>query len=107
MTELLPPTCGIRLPAVIVEEQAVQVQLTAIAPAALCPDCAPPSSSVHSHDQRRLADLPWGSLAVRMQLLVRKFVCRHVTCARRLFIERLPDFAAPFARNIMRLVNAL
>jgi transposase len=107
MTELLPPTCGIRLPAVIVEEQAVQVQLTAIAPTALCPDCATPSSSVHSHDQRRLADLPWGSLAVRMQLLVRKFVCRHVTCARRLFIERLPDFAAPFARNIMRLVNAL
>ena len=44
--------------------------------------CNPPSSSVHSHDQRRLADLPWGALAVRLQLLVRKFVCRHFMSAR-------------------------
>jgi transposase len=62
---------------------------------------------VHSHYQRRLADLPWGALAVRLQLLVRKFVCRHVTCARRIFTERLPDVAAPYARKTMRLVNAL
>jgi transposase len=52
----------------------VQVQLTAMAPTASCPDCATPSSSVHSHYQRRLTGLPWGALAVRMQLLVRKFV---------------------------------
>jgi transposase len=107
MTELLPPTCGIRLTEVIVEDQAVQVQLTAMAPIASCPDCATPSSSVHSHYQRRLADLPWGSLAVRMQLLVRKFVCRNLTCARRIFTEPLPDFAAPYARKTMRLVKAL
>jgi transposase len=107
VNELLPPTCGIRLTEVIVEDQSVQVQLTAIAPTALCPDCATPSSSVHSRYQRRLADLPWGSLAVHIQLLVRKFVCRHVTCARRIFTERLPDVAAPYARKTMRLVNAL
>jgi transposase len=77
MTALLPPTCGVRLTEVIVEDQSVQVQLTAMAPTASCPDCATPSSSVHSHDQRRLTDLPWGALAVRMQLLVRKFVCRN------------------------------
>jgi transposase len=107
MTELFPPTCGIRLTETIVEDQAVQVQLTAIAPTALCPDCATPSSSVHSHYQRRLADLPWGSLAVRLQLHVRKFVCRHVACTRRVFTERLPDCATPYARKTMRLVNAL
>jgi transposase len=107
MTELFPPTCGIRLTEVIVEDQSVQVQLTAIAPTALCPDCATPSSSVHSHYQRRLADLPGGSLAVRIQLLVRKFVCRQLPCARRIFTERLPDVAAPYARKTRRLVNAL
>ena len=107
ISELFPPTCGIRLTEVIVEDQSVQVQLTAIAPTALCPDCATPSSSVHSHYQRRLADLPWGALAVRLQLLVRKFVCRQLTCARRIFTERLPDVAAPYARKTMRLVNAL
>jgi transposase len=62
---------------------------------------------VHSHYQRRLADLPWGALAVRLQLLARKFVCRNVMCARRIFTERLPDVAAPYARHTRRLVNAL
>src|SRR5215475_9206491 len=107
ISELFPPTCGIRLTEVIVEDQSVQVQLTAIAPTALCPDCATPSSSVHSRYQRRLADLPWGALAVHLQLLVRKFVCRNFTCARRIFTERLPDVAAPYARKTRRLVNAL
>src|SRR5262245_29416808 len=107
ISELLPPTCGIRLTQVIVEDASVQVQLTAIAPTASCPDCAVPSSAVHSRYQRRLADLPWGSLAVRMQLIVRKFACRQSTCARRIFTERLPDFAATYARKTMRLVNVL
>jgi transposase len=107
ITKLFPPDRGIRLTDVIVGDQSVQVQLTATAPTASCPDCATPSSSVHSHYQRRLADLPWGALAVRLQLLVRKFVCRNFTCARRIFTERLPDVAAPYARNTMRLVNAL
>ena len=107
ITELLPPTRGIRLTEVTVQDESVQLQLTAIAPTALCPDCAVPSSSIHSRYQRRLTDLPWGSLAIRMQLIVRKFVCRHLTCARRIFTERLPDFVAPYARKTMRLVNAL
>jgi hypothetical protein len=49
ITQLLPPDLGIRLTEVIVGDQAVQVQLTAVAPTASCPDCATPSSSVHSH----------------------------------------------------------
>src|SRR5919108_5150666 len=107
ITKLFPPDRGIRLTGVIVGDQSVQVQLTAMVPTASCPDCATPSSSVHSHYQRRLADLPWGALAVRLQLLVRKFVCRNLTCARRIFTGRLPDVAAPYARKTMRLVNAL
>src|SRR5262245_45449882 len=106
LTKLLPPDRGIRLTDVIVGDQSVQVQLTARAPTASRPDCATPSSSAHTHYQRRLADLPWGALAVRLQLLVRKFVCRNFTCARRIFTERLRDVAAPSARKIMRLVNA-
>jgi hypothetical protein len=107
ITKFLPPVRGIRLTGVIVGDQSVQVQRTATAPTASCPDGATPSSSVHSHYQYRLADLPWGTLAVRLQLLVRKFVCRHVACARRIFTERLPDVAASYDRNTMRLVNAL
>jgi transposase len=105
--KLFPPDRGICLTEVIVGDQSVQVQLTAMAPTALCPSGATPSSSVHSHYQRQLADLPWGSLAVRLQLLVRECVCRHVPWARRILTARLPDVAAPYARTSLRLVNAL
>src|ERR671924_164685 len=107
ITKLFPPDRGIRLTEVIVGDQSVQVQLTVMAPTASCPDCATPSSAVHSHYQRRLADLPWGAPAVRLQLLVRKFVCRNFTCARRIFTERLPDVAAPYARTTHRLTTVL
>jgi transposase len=107
ITKLFPPDRGIRLTEVTIEDASVRLQLTAIAPTALCPDCTVPSSSIHRRYQRCLTDLPWGALAIRMQLLVRKFVCRQVTCARRIFTERLPDVAAPYARKTHRLVKAL
>jgi hypothetical protein len=66
-----------------------------------------PSSSVHSRYQRHPTDLPWGSLAVRIQLTVRKFVCRNPTCARRIFTERVPEPVAAYARKTQRLITAL
>jgi transposase len=89
------------------EQASIRLQLTATAPTVACPRCAMSSSSVHSRYQRRLTDLPWGTHAVRLQLTVRKFFCRNPTCARRIFTERLPDFAATSARKTVRLVTAL
>ena len=66
-----------------------------------------PSSSVHSRYQRHLTDLPWGTRAVRIQLTVRKFLCRNRACGRRIFTERLPDLVAAYARHTHRLVTAL
>jgi hypothetical protein len=54
---------------------------------------------VHRRYQRQLADLPWGTRAVHIQLTARKCVCRQPTCARRIFTERLPDLVAPSARK--------
>jgi hypothetical protein len=62
-------------------------------------DCAVPSSSVHSRYQRRLTDLPWGTRAVHIQLIARTCFCRNRACVCRIFTERLPDVAAPYARN--------
>jgi transposase len=39
--------------------------------------------------------------------MVRKFVCRNVSCARRIFTERLPDLVATYARNTHRLTASL
>jgi transposase len=107
ITQLLPRTRGIRVTKVTIEDASVQLQLTAIAPAALCPAGAVRSSSIHSRYQRRLTDVPWGALAVRIQLIVRKFVCRQSTCTRRIFTERLPDFAGTYARKTNRLLKTL
>src|SRR6266850_2502206 len=94
LASLFPPGCAVHLPKVTVEHASVPLQLTATAPAACCPGCAVPSSSIPSRSQRHRTDLPWGALAVRMPLMVRKFVCRQAPCRRRLFTECLPDCGA-------------
>jgi transposase len=98
---------AVRLTHVTVEKASIRLQLTTTAPAAACPLCHVPSSSIHSHYQRHLTDLPWGTRPVRVQLTVRKFVCRTPTCARRIFMERLPDLVAPSARKTTRLIMVL
>ena len=107
ITALLPPTCGVRLTEVTMEQASVRRQLTATAPIAVCPCCAIPSSSVHSRYQRHLTDLPWGTRAVRIQLTTRKLVCRNPRCECRIFTERLPELVAPSARKTHRLIMTL
>jgi transposase len=54
-----------------------------------------------------LADLPWAHYRVRLQLRVRKWFCQNPGCARRIFTERLPTVAAPWARRTLRLAQRL
>jgi transposase len=62
---------------------------------------------MHSHYTRTLADLPWAAYRVRLQLRVRKWFCANPACGRRIFTERLPTVAAPWARRTRRLVQRL
>jgi transposase len=62
---------------------------------------------VHSRYQRHLTDLPWGTRPVRLQLTVRKFVCRNLCCPRRIFTERVPELVASYARKTCRLIATL
>jgi transposase len=68
-----------------------------------CPVCAVFTHRIHSGYTRLLADLPWGAARVRWQLHVRKFFCGNPQCPRRIFTERLPGVAAPWARRTQRL----
>ena len=95
VTTLLSSTPGVHLDKVTVEQGAVRLQLTAMAPHACCPCCAVPSSSVHSRYQRHLTDLPWGVRAVHIQLTMRKFVCRNATCTRRIFTSAFQTSSRP------------
>jgi transposase len=62
---------------------------------------------IHSHYERTLADLPRAAYRVRLQLRVRKWFCRNRHCRRRIFTERLPTIAAPWARRTLRLAQRL
>jgi transposase len=72
-----------------------------------CPRCAVPAQRIHSHYARTLADLPWAQYRVCLQLRVRKWFCRNRSCSRRIFTERLPTVAAPWARRTLRLAQRL
>src|SRR5262245_16406515 len=53
---------------------------------ALCPQCHSPSAYLHSRYVRRLADLPWLGVAVRLEVHARRLYCRHVECPQRIFV---------------------
>jgi len=76
----------------------LRLQLTATDPTASCPCCAVHPSPV---------DISWGARLVPIQLTVRKFVCRHPSCERRIFTECLVDLVVAYALHPPRLVTAL
>jgi len=45
-----------------------------------CPSCGQPSRRLHSRYSRRLSDLPWEGIPVRIELRVRRFFCGNKDC---------------------------
>jgi transposase len=85
----------------------IKLGLISTPPRGRCPWCFRPSQRVHSRYQRTFADLPWATFQVRLEVRVRKFFCSNQACQRRLFTERLPDVAKPWARRTLRLAESL
>jgi transposase len=104
---LSPSPIELRLENVAFASHEIVVTATARRHVVACPDCGQPSRRIHSRYRRRLADLPWHGLRVRFDLSVRKFFCDDSTCRRRIFTERLPTTAAPYARRTTRAAAAL
>src|SRR6266853_4029463 len=109
LARLLPDATLLHMEACEVDETAAQiilrVQSTQIS--APCPLCATPARRIHSDYGRTLADLPWAQYRVYLQLRVRTWFCRNRSCPRRIFTERLPTIAAPWARRTLRLAQRL
>jgi transposase len=99
----------LRLEAYEVDDTTAQITLRvrAMQTRVPCPLCATPARRIHSDYERTLADLPWATYRVRLQLCVRKWFCGNRRCRRRIFTERLPTIAAPWARRTMRLAQRL
>jgi transposase len=73
---------------------------------ARCPGCRTVSTSVHSRYRRQPTDLPASGQAVRLNLTIRRFYCRHPSCPRRTFAERLPRLLGRHAQRTRRLADA-
>src|SRR5262245_36060854 len=109
LAHLLPKTIPLRLDTSHLDDVHAQITLliSSTQAAARCPGCNAPARHVHSHYTRTLADLPWSGYGITWRLRVRKFFCRHPTCPRHIFTERLPGLAAPWARRTVRLTARL
>lgn len=106
-TALLLRTDALQLEGIAIAPDQITATLRATRTGAPCPLCGGLSRRIHSHYPRTLTDLPWGALRVRLDLTVRKFFCDDPACGRRIFTERLPEVALPYARRTMRLTELL
>ena len=106
---MLPDATRLRLEACEVDDTAAQITLhmRSMPISVPCPLCTTPARRIHSHYERTLADLPWAQYRVCLQVRVRKWFCRNRACPRRIFTERLPTVAAPWARRPLRLAQRL
>src|SRR5437763_12595053 len=86
-----------------ITETGLVVSVVSTDPQSCCPLCSQPSSHVHSYYHRILKDAPCVGRQLQLQLSVRKFYCRNPDCSRKVFTERLPDLASPWARMTTRL----
>lgn len=107
LTPLLPCQSNLHVDNVQFEDETNRVLLTLLSKRrlAICPSCNATSRSLHSHYERKLADLPWASWQVRIALGVCKFRCLNPACQRTIFCERLPSVVAPWGRRTLRLVQ--
>src|SRR5215472_2425749 len=72
-----------------------------------CPACSSSQVSYHSCYDRTIRDLPWQGKPVRIRLRARRFRCQNASCGRKIFAERLPEVAAPRARETVRLCEVI
>jgi transposase len=106
LTQLLfPATLNIHSIQLVSETTMLTVEANSVQTTACCPDCWFNSKRIHSRYQRQVADLPLAGQSVTVSLQVRRYFCDNPACARRTFVERLPDFVAPFARRSRRLAE--
>src|ERR1700746_3775322 len=84
------------------EHEGLTLVLKSSQTTATCPTCAQPSTHVHGHYTRRLADLPCQKRPVRVCLQVRRFRCATRGCPRTTFAEGFPTFTHAHARRTLR-----
>jgi transposase len=88
-TPLFPLPEGLELTSISQTSEELLVHVTSHRSSSPCPQCATPSSAIHSSYCRHPRDLPCVGRPIRLVFTVRKFFCRNPTCSRKVFTERV------------------
>jgi transposase len=104
---LLADPAALRLDSIRPTPGAITLVVKTTVPAAECPRCHRGAARIHSRYLRRVADLPWLGVAVKLELHTRRFRCQNGLCTKRIFCERLPRVVSHYARKTVRLNAAL
>jgi transposase len=104
---LLPKSDAVLVKLLEVCDDGITLVLATGQPAVPCPGCGTLSARVHSRYRRSLADLPWGGVAVDIDLHTRRFFCDQTSCPRQTFSEPLPELVAPYRRRTLRCEQVL
>src|SRR4051812_2218819 len=107
ITTLLADPAAINLDLLVSEPKSIMLIVRSVQTSPSCPMCGQVSSSLHSHYQRTVADLPWHGVSIKLQLNTRKLRCQNEICSRKVFCERIPGVFAVYARKTVRLNSAL
>jgi transposase len=103
MNTILPAPDALELVQLLPSPDEITAVVRSRAMGSCCPCCQQVATRIHSRYQRRLLDLPWHGVRMRLDLHVRRFFCETAACRRRIFTERLPAVVAPYARRTVRL----
>ena len=105
---LVPDAGEVALDQLIVEGNTRLVMvLQATGKASRCPVCRKESHRIHSRYRRKLSDLPWEGIPVRVELRARRFFCDSQDCGQQIFTERLPKTVQRYSRRTCRLSTSL
>jgi transposase len=107
VAHLLADPASIQLEKIIQHPSSLTLVVRTTQAQAECPRCHHPSTRIHSYYTRKIADLPWHGVPVRLELRTRRFRCQNSLCTRRVFCERLPRVVAHYGRKTVRLDDAL
>jgi transposase len=104
---LLPAPSLLQIDYLVASDVLITVVARTCKPEATCPGCGRTATRVQSRYTRRLADLPWHGIPVRLQLRLRRFFCDQRQCPTVIFTERIPALAEPYSRRTRRQAQTL
>jgi hypothetical protein len=104
---LLPNHAEVNLICLRPKDGAIQMEVQGCRAFVACPVCGTLSGQVHSRYTRRLGDLPWERLPVRVLLSTRRFFCVVEVCRQRIFTEPFPGTVRRYARGPLRATETL